>query len=505
MTRYNEAETVVALPTFIQATRDSGYKNTAFALAELVDNSIEAQAEHISILIKNRPQREVVVTDDGIGMRPKVLKRSLQFGGSSKFNARDGMGRYGMGLPNASLSQARRVEVITWQNPRYQYFSYLDIDEVVDGALNHLVQPSRISSHNYQPESNSGTAVFWKKCDRITQKYLGVLEKKLHEELGRIFRYYLWQGVTITVNGKVVKPIDPLFLKAGNNLIGGEPFGKSLTYTVRNPHGGSFATSVVSVRFIELPVDQWAPLSNKAKQRFRISKKSGVSIIRSDREIDYGWFFMGDKRRENYDDWWRCEVRFLPEVDEIFGVTHTKQDIHPTEYLKKILTPDIESIAKRLNQRVREKFQSYKASSINSYAKPLVEDTDRYLPPPVPSQATSGQVPVTLQPSLLHRDGPINGLQYIFNSQRLQEDDFFSTRYSLEEIFITLNQEHPFFDLVYQAIKNDQLEVNDIMQRLEMIIFAAARVETLATTESEQEAVKWFKAKWSDVLASYLS
>ena len=32
----------------------------------------------------------------------------------------------------------------------------------------------------------------------------------------------------------------------------------------------------------------------------------------ANREIDFGWFFMGNKRRENYDDWWRCEVKFEP-------------------------------------------------------------------------------------------------------------------------------------------------------------------------------------------------
>ncbi|MGI8447952.1 MAG: hypothetical protein ACR2MP_12395 [Streptosporangiaceae bacterium] len=40
-----------------------------------------------------------------------------------------------------------------------------------------------------------------------------------------------------------------------------------------------------------------------------------VSVVRSGREIDQGWFFMGTKRRENHDDWWRCEVRFDPVLD----------------------------------------------------------------------------------------------------------------------------------------------------------------------------------------------
>jgi hypothetical protein len=49
------------------------------------------------------------------------------------------------------------------------------------------------------------------------------------------------------------------------------------------------------------------------------------------REIDKGWYFMGKKRQENYDDWWRCEVRFPPAIDELFGVTHSKQGISPVQ------------------------------------------------------------------------------------------------------------------------------------------------------------------------------
>jgi len=39
-------------------------------------------------------------------------------------------------------------------------------------------------------------------------------------------------------------------------------------------------------------------------------------------------------------------VRFEPEFDELFGVTHTKQEIHPADKLCDILVPDIEKIAR---------------------------------------------------------------------------------------------------------------------------------------------------------------
>src|SRR4051794_2848236 len=89
---------------FIQATRDSGYKGLASALAELVDNSFEAQATEVSIQIQHvreggQEDARVVVSDNGKGMDPDTLHHALQFGWSSRFNCRDGVGRYGMGLP----------------------------------------------------------------------------------------------------------------------------------------------------------------------------------------------------------------------------------------------------------------------------------------------------------------------------------------------------------------------------------------------------------------------
>jgi sensor histidine kinase regulating citrate/malate metabolism len=107
---------LVNIGNFIVATRDSGYKSTAAALAELVDNAIEANATKIHIQIHKHitavnGDYELSVIDNGKGMSADELGLALQFGGSTRFNSRSQLGRYGMGLPNSSLSQCKRVEV----------------------------------------------------------------------------------------------------------------------------------------------------------------------------------------------------------------------------------------------------------------------------------------------------------------------------------------------------------------------------------------------------------
>ena len=74
----------------IQAMRDSGYKNTAYALAELVDNSVQAKANSIEIIcieemqqVRERQRRrlcKIGVLDNGEGMSATVLRKALQFG-----------------------------------------------------------------------------------------------------------------------------------------------------------------------------------------------------------------------------------------------------------------------------------------------------------------------------------------------------------------------------------------------------------------------------------------
>ena len=109
---------VIALEKFILATRDSGYKGTASAISELVDNAIQARATEISISIRAESDErdgEIVVSvlDNGCGMDPFTLRQALRFVGSSRFGDRKGLGRYGMGLPNASLSHGLRLHMAT--------------------------------------------------------------------------------------------------------------------------------------------------------------------------------------------------------------------------------------------------------------------------------------------------------------------------------------------------------------------------------------------------------
>ena len=88
---------IVSVRSFIEATRDTGYKSTASAIAELVDNAFEAEATNVDIRIEEMESptgKEVVVrvADNGTGMKLDVLRLALQFGGSTRFGSRKAAG-----------------------------------------------------------------------------------------------------------------------------------------------------------------------------------------------------------------------------------------------------------------------------------------------------------------------------------------------------------------------------------------------------------------------------
>ena len=100
----------------IESQRKSGYKNTARAAREIVDNAYEAGAKNVHIVFK-RPGEdkrakgerrdsiaEVAFIDDGPGMVPTMARYALSWGGGTHFNDPTGIGRFGFGLLNSSIN-----------------------------------------------------------------------------------------------------------------------------------------------------------------------------------------------------------------------------------------------------------------------------------------------------------------------------------------------------------------------------------------------------------------
>lgn len=520
-----EETSIIALDKFIQATRDSGYKGTASAISELVDNSLQAGATRIAIAVTatavDDVERsiEISLLDNGCGMDPFTLRQALRFGGSTRFGDRSGLGRYGMGLPNASLSQARRVTVYTWQRPSPSqrsrtdeqpervYMSYLDVDEVVRCEMREVPRPEVVRPPPATCTGPSGTYVLWSRCDRLDNRRVSTIVRKLEAELGRRFRHFIWDGVRITINGEAIAAFDPLYLHAKAEVSGAQLFGEELRYEVRADPEDPRTSGWVRVQFSELPVHEWHKLSNEEKRRIGLSKGAGVSIVRGGREVDYGWFFMGSKHRENYDDWWRCEIQFDPVLDEAFGITHTKQQVRPQAHLIEALTTDLEATARALNARARKAHLAVKAGERFSESERVASERDHLLRPlPSKAEPTAKALMRDLErthPALRHPEGEATP-KYSIVEAPVRDTCFFTHVHDGERLVLVLNTDHPFYREIYKPLaEGDHPRDQVLRSKLELLLLAAARSEV--ASKGKDQVLARHRLDWSNTLAAFLN
>ena len=352
----------------IRALRDSRYHNTAYAIAELIDNSIEAYADRIEMLCKEEHEKvtsrqrarlsEIAVLDNGEGMTSETLLNALKFGGGTRHNSTQGIGKYGMGLPTSSMSQCERVDVWTWQDgPNSVMHSYIDAEEISKGA--HLVPiPDRetpipeiwIRSESEDILSNSsGTLVLWSKLDKIQWKTGRALIDNTIDEVGRIHRHYINNDIVsihaisflknqpqkITHDKKFVAN-DPLYLMR-NTSTPEEPWNEEPMF--KQWCDPKIYTTSVDGREATIEV-QYSIVSQEALKTERVTQNPGdtprgkharrnigVSVVREDREIILEDAFLreGGSAENPQNRWWGCQVLFFRDCDELFGVDHNKQ------------------------------------------------------------------------------------------------------------------------------------------------------------------------------------
>jgi hypothetical protein len=345
----------------------------------------------------------------------------------------------------------------------------------------------------------TGTAVRLLRCDRVEYKRPSALARKLEADLGRIYRYFLRDGLELSVNGRRVKAVDPLFLVPDSTFCSARSFGDVLTYRLDSAAG----RGQISVRFSELPVDRWHNLSAAQKREIGITNVPCVSVVRASREIDRGWFFMGSKRRENYDDWWRCEISFDPALDELFGVTHAKQAVTPGNQLLDILAPDLEPIARALNARARRQFELVKATSALSAAESQAARADSALPP-MPQRRYS--VPAALREVVESTGKDGREVPYKIIVTELSSTSAFEVLVRRGQLVMLLNPRHPLYrDLYGPLAMSEAARDQQLAKQVALTILAAARAEAGAPSRTGRAQAEHFRQTWADVLATFLN
>ena len=205
-----------------ESIRDVGY-NVEHAIADLIDNSLAAEATKIIVnIVFEGKDSYIRIEDNGRGMLRSELNFAMTFGrkpGDIR-NPQD-LGRFGMGLKAASLSQGKRVTVLSQQNGNVEYGVW-DTDTVNEKGWVIKITPFDSTLGLIEPliDSSTGTIVIIEildkllnECDHEKQMFYRKLER-ISDHLGLIFHRFIsgLEGrspVQIIYQGNQVLPIDP--------------------------------------------------------------------------------------------------------------------------------------------------------------------------------------------------------------------------------------------------------------------------------------------------------
>ncbi len=174
--------------SFVRGIRDLGYRSNGDAVAELIDNALQAHADRIDVVFgyegsgSTKKPLQMAIVDNGHGMKPAMLRMAVMWGGTHRENDRGGLGRYGYGLPCSSVSLGRRFTVISQVEGGNLTAIELDLDDITAGKYTDadgdiLVPPPRstrlppfVAEHiafAYPSGWSSGTVILIEKLDRL--------------------------------------------------------------------------------------------------------------------------------------------------------------------------------------------------------------------------------------------------------------------------------------------------------------------------------------------------
>jgi hypothetical protein len=351
---------------FVRGIRDLGYRGNGDAIAELIDNALQAFADRVDIVFgydgttSSKKPVQLAVIDNGHGMEPDMIRMAVMWGGTHREDDRTGLGRYGYGLPCASVSLGRRFTVYSAVADGDVHAVTLDLDalatgeytdqhgEIVVPEAQRVDLPSFVADHialAHPTGWHAGTVILIDKLDRLEWATTQGLRENLRRQFG--VTYHKLRGeAALLVDNEFVEPVDPLFLTPEFHLHDldsdrAQPLDP-IRIEVRDPETGSYR-GAMTIRYAWLPpsfgsVDKERDaVGLNANPRFAILKDyHGIVFSRNGRLIDVQtrtpWTSF-----INNDRYIKVEIEFSATLDEAFGVTTSKQQVTVSTFIWDLL------------------------------------------------------------------------------------------------------------------------------------------------------------------------
>lgn len=338
-------------PALIESTRAIGYSLEA-AVADIIDNSITANANKVEISFFPTDGAFISILDNGSGMDSIELTKAMQYGSQNPIDSRSSndLGRFGLGLKTASISQCRKLTVASKKNGKIEIRRW-DIDFIKQTgkwsliSLNQSQEIDKIPNFCELENLDCGTLVVWQKLDRMQSgaidftKSMGRYIDNVRDHLSLVFHRYLSgeKGIhklQIIINGNKIEPADPFLINKSDQTMQEE------TYLIRGEQ--------IKVQPYILPhISKMTAKEVKSvggKEGLR--KLQGFYVYRNKRLLVWGtWFRM--MRKGDLSKLARIRVDIPNTLDDLWVLDIKKSYALPPEEVRINLEHVIENIGNK--------------------------------------------------------------------------------------------------------------------------------------------------------------
>lgn len=336
--------------------RDIGYDFSS-AVADLVDNSITAEATEVNVVVEfDGEASRVFISDNGRGMTVNGLTEALRFG-SRRAYGRGDLGRYGLGLKTASLSQGRCLTVVTRTSAgrRLIQTRQLDLDLIAEFDDWLIVEPDRSESIERARrllEDGPGTVVIWEKLDRVVptknsaggwaRRRFETLQQRVSEHLAMVFHKFLsgevgTERLVLTVNGQKLVAWDP-YARA-------EPATQELAEQEFEIEHGEAAGIVKLRRFVLPGRDQFSTPADFERMSgpLKWNRQQGLYTYRAGRLVQWGGW-AGIRSIDEHTKLARASLEFDTDLDEAFNINVAKMRVALPSELRHMIERPINEV-----------------------------------------------------------------------------------------------------------------------------------------------------------------
>jgi hypothetical protein len=523
-----ERRRVKSIPNAVRVTE--GLRNTGYtpetAIADLIDNSISADATQINVNLSQSFDKKhtVWIGDNGCGMNEATLERAMQYG-SSKELAKNGLSVYGLGMKMASTSFTKRFTVVTREKNGTAFSATYDLDEMETNPWEFemgLANEEQIAALEDTASTGSGTVVIWEKADfSVADPKAGKkrsvgksknIETEIENYLGLVFHKYMEGKVesraklNININGSIVSPFNPVhqdFLdKEWKPIV--DTFYVDLDFNgkvERIPY--TLTTYKINGKYDE---------ENKpgALEASRLDMSlQGIYPYRLDRILQKpGWLDV----ISFHPDWntLRATLDLDPRLDNFIKTDVKKSGIILKDEMWEDLKNALESYKsavksinnRRKNERENEKSKKEK-SNIHGNSNTIISTASPDIPTADVKRITPNEVEINtlFGPSLTEikdYSGPGSRESHIQVVDDLEGGLLWEPRLNGADQIILLNRSHPFYKKIYLQSRQSPLGV----QGLDFLLYSLANAEWMTRTDRAKEQFHQMRLIMSNNLRS---